>query len=160
MLSFFILSMLVMYLLLFICHSHFLFFFCFLIFSFAVCPDIFPFFIIWISVFPSTLSIFSMLYSTFLFLIMLLQTSAVWVSREWDLLLFPEHRLNPQVATTRKSALCLMVRKGYQSQDGREREGTLPKMNCLLLTSVAKVGSRNQKGRQYLRRNFAWLVAC
>lgn len=43
-----------------------------------------------------------------------------------------------------------MVRKGYQSQDGREHEGTLPKMNCLLLTSVAKDGSRSQKGRRVL----------
>lgn len=151
--------MLVMCLLLFICHSHFLFFFSFLIFSFAVCPEIFLFFIIRIAVFPSTLSIFSMLYSKFLFLIMLLQTSAVRVSREWDLLLFLEHRLNPQLATTTKSALCFIVRKGYQSQDGRKHEGTLPKINCLLLTSVVKDGSRNQKGRWYLRRNFAWLVA-
>lgn len=52
-----------------------------------------------------------------------------------------------------------MVRKVYQSQYGREHDKTLLKINFLLLTSVVKGGSSNQKGRWCLRRNFAWLIS-
>lgn len=43
-----------------------------------------------------------------------------------------------QIKYSGKSALCWVVRKVYQSQGRREPEGSLPKINCLLLTSVVK----------------------
>lgn len=67
----------------FICLFPFSFLVLFPLFFLAVCPEkffLYPSFIIWITVFLSTLSIFLVLHSTFRR--MSLQTSTVWVSRE------------------------------------------------------------------------------